>query len=150
VIEHFKLVKAKTAEFKQRQLDIRRSYVLKRWSMRHQATLKAKARNDQLVNSFKFKYYKGAFNGWKRQWQNDKRFLVSLSNLENLMRTKIVGDSFKDVKAFSISKDLVTNNKKGKGKQELVQLIQNAYLKQLRMEFQKFQENNGGNDQKNN
>jgi len=102
------------------------------------------------VNSFKFKYYKGAFNGWKRQWQNDKRFLVSLSNLENLMRTKIVGDSFKDVKAFSISKGLVTNNKKGKGKQELVQLIQNAYLKQLRMEFQKFQENNGGNDQKNN
>ena len=70
-----------------------------------------------------------------KQWKQDKKFLVSLSNLEKMMRDKIMTDSFRTVKTYSVSKKLVHQNRRAKGTEDLVNLVKNSYLKNLSIEF---------------
>lgn len=76
-----------------------------------------------------------------KQWKQDKRFLVSLSNLEKMMRDKICTDSFHTVKTYAVSKGLVHQNRRKKGTEDLVNLVKNTYLKNLGIEFQKYRAN---------
>ena len=52
-----------------------------------------------------------------------------------MMRDKIMTDSFRTVKTYSVSKKLVHKNRRAKGTEDLVNLIRNSYLKNLSIEF---------------
>jgi hypothetical protein len=82
-----------------------------------------------------------------KQWKQDKKFLVSLSNLEKMMRDKISTDSFRTIRTYSVSKGLVHANNRKKGTEDLVNMVRSQYLKNLNMEFQKYKSKcQGGNE----
>lgn len=64
-----------------------------------------------------------------------------LSNLERLFREKMLADSFKTTKSFAVSKKLVTANRRNKGTEDLMSLVQQAYLKRLSTNFQRYKQN---------
>jgi len=61
VIKSIKLTKAKTKEFQKRALIIRRKDAIDHWKARVERTKNCRAKNNNLVNQFKFKYFRAAF-----------------------------------------------------------------------------------------
>ena len=134
-MKHFKLVKAKEAEFKHRQKMIRKTFAMKHWEMRHDKTRYCAARVSQGQQIIRFQYFKAVFYAWKKQWKQDKRYLSLVSNLEKFMRTKICSDSFKSVKSYATSKGLVMQNRRDRGTSSILQVTRNRYLKIVGAEF---------------
>ena len=135
VIKQFKLTKAKTVEFHERQLKIQRVDAIRLWRARVKRTQRCRAKTDNLVRQFQFKYYRSTFMAWKRDYKNKKHLSSSLSNFEVLMRTKMMNDSFKNLQSFAVSKGLVLGQRKKKGSEDILSLVRQAYLKRLGAEF---------------
>ena len=138
VIYQIKLTKSKTVEFQERQLKMKKQFALQRWQKRNFKTKFCRARETQLVASFRFKYHRACFLGWKQQYLDTKRFLNSMSNLERLMRERNNSDAFKNIRAVAVSKGLVMRNRRQLATKDIMQLMQQAYLKNINAEFQRY------------
>jgi hypothetical protein len=64
--------------------------------------------------------------------------VVVLHNLENFMRTKILDDSFKDVKSFYLSKKLATNNFKRRATYDIMSILSERHIRKSRIYFNKY------------
>lgn len=60
---------------------------------------------------------------------------ISLSNLERFMRTKMLDDSFKDVKSFALSKKLATSILKRRATFDIYSFLNQRHEKVLRRRF---------------
>lgn len=67
------------------------------------------------------------FKGWKFQYKNSKGLIVSLSNLEKMMRVKMETDALKNIKTFSNSKKLVLANNMMVGGKSFKNILSNLY-----------------------
>ena len=59
----------------------------------------------------------------KRHYKRTSHLVNSLSHFEYVMRTKIMGDSFKNITSFAVSKGLYLSNTKYKGGEDLCNII---------------------------
>lgn len=138
VIQDIKLKKAKTVEFHQRQKRILRVQSIHRWHSQFSRTRRCRAKTSNLERQFRFKYYMATFYAWKTHYTQRKRFVQRLSNMALMISGRLTDDSFKAVKSFSVSKGLVLANRRNKGTEDIISLLQQSYLKRLGAEFQKY------------
>ena len=57
------------------------------------------------------------------------------------MRGKTVNESFSNIKTYAMTKGLVFRNRRNKGTEDLVNLVKQSYLKNLKVEFQRYRKN---------
>jgi hypothetical protein len=60
---------------------------------------------------------------------------ITLGNFERFMRTKILDDSFKDVKSFALSKKLATNILKRRATFDIYSFLSQRHEKVMRRKF---------------
>ena len=63
---------------------------------------------------------------------------VVMGNLENFMRTKILDDSFKDVKSFYLSKKLATDVFKRRASYDIMSILPERHFVKSRIYFNKY------------
>ena len=61
-----------------------------------------------------------------------------MHNLENFMRTKILDDSFKDIKSFYLSKKLATNRFKRRASYDIMSILSERHIRKSRIYFNKY------------
>jgi len=66
---------------------------------------------------------------------------IVLGNLENFMRTKILDDSFKDVKSFYLSKKLATSVFKRRASFDIMSILSERHVRKSRIYFNKYKFN---------
>ena len=66
---------------------------------------------------------------------------ITLGNYENFMRTKMMGDAFKDIYAFYNSKKQATNIFKERAVRDLCSVLSYRHIKVQRIYFSKYLEN---------
>ena len=71
-----------------------------------------------------------------------------MGNFERFMRTKIMGDAFKDVKSFYLSKKLATNTLKRRATYDAYSFLCQRHEKILRMYFHRYKFNVTNFDQR--
>lgn len=80
-----------------------------------------------------------------------RNFVKLLSNFEKMMRGKAINESFSTVRTFAVTKGLVYQKRRLKGTEDLVNLVKQQYLKNLKREFQRYRKacvSNNERDQK--
>jgi len=61
-----------------------------------------------------------------------------MHNLENFMRTKILDDSFKDIKSFYLSKKLATDVFKRRATFDVMSFLSERHIRKSRIYFNKY------------
>ena len=102
---------------------IKRKDALELWRARVKRTKQCRAKEQNLVRQYKFKYFIASFKALKTHYKNTNHFIKSLSNLERMFREKNYEDSFKSIKTFAVSKGLVLSKRRAKGTEDLVNLV---------------------------
>jgi hypothetical protein len=73
---------------------------------------------------------------WKKSVNNT--MAVVMHNLENFMRTKLLGDAFKDCKSFYLSKKLATNAFKRRASFDIMSILCQRHERVSRVKFCKY------------
>lgn len=97
-----------------------------------------KHQTNTVIRQYQQLYLRSTFREWRKQFNNNKSLIKSLHNFENLMRNRIVDESFKNLKSYSNSKALVKNDNGLMGANNTKRIIHNLYLKALNRAFQKY------------
>lgn len=101
-----------------------------------------------MVQQIKFKYYRAAFNALHDQYRRTKNLVSSISNYEAKMRQRIRDEALKNILSYSKSKGMTQQQRKKKGTQDLVAMVNQAYLKNLSREFHRYKSKCLGDNQK--
>lgn len=141
VIKHFKLVKSKTKEFRTRRNKLQRIWALKLWSMRTEKTKSSRHANEFLIKKFQNMYLKAAFKELKLHYNRTRSLTASLHHFETAMRTKIYGDAFKALQAFSQRKNATKINRNTTGALQTKRILNNIYRRVLSKWFNRYKDN---------
>ena len=68
-----------------------------------------------------------------------------MSNLERMMRTKVLAESFKQIHSFADGRMLANGTDKLVGATDCMRMIRQAYFKKLQNGFHRFKEKTGTN-----
>jgi hypothetical protein len=93
--KHIKLVKSKEVEFRRRQLLAKKVFAIRFWKNRIETTKFCRTREEALVNKLNKRKKRACLRGFRDQFKNVSELTKNLSNLEKMMRNKILADSFK-------------------------------------------------------
>lgn len=106
--------------------------------MRTQETLRFRFKWAQVIERREIRVKKMIFEGlqWKRAINKDMAKVVG--NLEYFMRTKMLDDSFKDIKSFYLSKKLATDRFKRRACYDIYSFLNQRHEKISRMYFHRY------------
>ena len=138
ITKYYKLQKQKEREFLMRQEKLRKSLAIRFWQSRLEKTRNYRSREQVLINKLNKLRKKAVIRGLKDQFKSVSHLAKSLSNLEAMMRNKVLTHTFKTINTFANSRMDVHSNDKMVGTQDIMRMIRQSYYKKLRNAFQKF------------
>ena len=106
--------------------------------LRIKETKKIRDRWAKFHDQYKIRIKRAIFEAfqWKKAVNNN--MAIVMGNLENFMRTKILDDSFKDVKSFYLSKKLATNRFKRRASYDIMSILSERHIRKSRIYFNKY------------
>lgn len=127
---------------------IKQKRSLQKWYMRVVETKRIRTKWQQLEERKEVRIKRMIFEVFQFKKNVNNTMGVVMGNFEKFMRTKILDDSFKNVKSFYLSKKMATDTLKRRSTFDALSFLCQRHEKILRMFFNRYKHNVSNYDQR--